>query len=142
MTSYHVVAPVFLVRFQGPSDVIFRAWSPRRYGPAYTYDIVIESEDNQHPAMNIEYIEALQRLMLIVEEIEPEPFVDFTTDYHCPIRIDERGDVLYVVLLGESPFSPVFFVKEDAELYYRHLSKAFLDQRDGLQIREVPHFFV
>jgi hypothetical protein len=142
MTSYHIVAPVFLVRFQGSSDVVFHAWSPRRYGPAYTYDIVIESEDNQHPSMNIEYVEALQRVMSVVEEMDTHPFVDLTTDYHCPVPLDERGDRLYVVTLGDSPFSPVFFLREDAELYLTYLSETFVRQQGGFRIREVTHSLV
>jgi hypothetical protein len=137
MTSYQVIAPIFLVRFQGLHGVFFRAWSPRRYGPAYTYDIVIEAEDDQHPAMNIEYTDALQRVMDRVGG--DRQFVDLTTDYHCPTPIEKRGDSLYVITLRDSPFSPVFFLREDAELYLDHLAQSFLEQRAFLELREVGH---
>ena len=142
MTSYHVIAPVFIGRFQGAHGVIFRAWSPRRYGPVYTYDIVIEAEDDQHPSMNIEYTEALQRVMDRTDTVEKDKFVDLTTDYHCPTVIEDRGDTLYVITLRDSPFSPVFFLKQDAEIYLEHLSDSFITQRPFLQIREANHSFV
>ena len=147
MTSYHVIAPVFIGRFQGAHGVIFRAWSPRRYGPVYTYDIVIEAEDDQHPSMNIEYTEALQRVMDRTDGAvgavgAVSAFVDLTTDYHCPTVIEDRGDTLYVITLRDSPFSPVFFLKQDAEIYLEHLSDSFITQRPFLQIQEAIHSFV
>ena len=140
MTSYHIVAPVFIGRFQEPDGVVFHTWSPQRYGPAYTYDIIIEGEDDQHPSMNMEYIDALQRVMYRTDTLNG--FVDISTDYHCPTPLDERSDVLYLVTLRDSPFSPVFFLKEDAELYLTHLYDSFIGQRPFLQIREATHSFI
>lgn len=141
MTSYHVVAPVFLARFQEANHVRFRAWSPRRYGPAYTYDIIIESEDNQHPSMNIEYMDTLQRVMNNIS-LSSESFVDITTDYHCPVPIDERGETLFVVTLKSSLFSPVFFEHDDAQLYYQYLYNVFVEQRNDLAIQQVEHSLI
>lgn len=137
MTSYRVVAPLFLARFQQDNGVLFRAWSPRRYGPAYTYDIVIEGEDDQHPSMSLEYIGALQRVMDAVRL--SEGFVDLTTDVHSPVPVEQRGETVYFVTLRDSLFSPVFFLQEDADLYLRHLWDLFLEWRDGFQVRSASH---
>jgi hypothetical protein len=148
MTSYHVIAPVFIGRFQEACGVIFRAWSPRRYGPVYTYDIIIEAEDDQHPSMNIEYIEALQRVMDgtdidVVDAVDAtSAFVDLTTDYHCPTVIEDRGDTLFLITLRDSPFSPVFFLKQDAEIYLEHLYASFPTCRHLLALRTADHSFV
>jgi hypothetical protein len=141
MTSYRVVAPVFLARFQENNGILFRAWSPRRYGPAYTYDIIIECEDNQHPSMNMEYMDTLQRVMDNVH-LSSQPFVDMTTDYHCPVPVEERGETLFVVTLKNSPFSPVFFDYDDAQLYYRYLYSVFVEQRSDLHVQQVEHALI
>lgn len=145
MTSYQIIAPIFLCRFQKDSGVFFRAWSPSRYGPVYTYDIIIESEDNQHPSMNMEYIMALQRVMdhIDLEKKEDDnKFVDITTDFHCPISLDERTDELYIVTLRDSPFSPVFFLKEDVNLYLEFLKQEFVTIRSMFRIYTVEHNFI
>ena len=143
MTSYNVVAPVFLCRFQKKNGVFFRAWSPSRYGPAYTYDIVIEGEDNQHPSMNMEYVSCLQRVMDHIDlEQKEDPFVDMTTDFHCPTTLEERGDELFVITLRDSPFSPVFFMKEDVDLYLEFLNHQFVTLRPMFHIHTVPHRFI
>ena len=121
MTSYHVVAPILLGRFQGSDGVFFRAWSPRRYGPSYTYDITIESEDNQHPAMNVEYTDLLRRVLHQQQGVEESPLVDLTTDFHCPTPVEERGEEAFVITFRDGPFSPVFFVREDAILYLEYV---------------------
>lgn len=144
MTSYQIIAPVFLCRFQRETGVFFRAWSPSRYGPVYTYDVVIEGEDNQHPSMNMEYVSALQRVMDHVdlanqEEEQKDTFVDMTTDFHCPLPLEERGDELYVVTLRDSPFSPVFFFREDVELYLTFLEHQFIELRSHFQIHTASH---
>lgn len=118
MTSYRVIAPVFLGRFQGPHGVFFRGWSPRRYGPAYTYDLVIESEDDQHPAMNMEYADFIKRVFLALGR---DKMVDATTDFHCAVPIEERGEEGFIVTFQDGPFSPVFFLSEDAILYRDYL---------------------
>lgn len=142
MTSYRVIAPLFLARYQESNGVLFRAWSPRRYGPAYTYDIVIESEDDQHPAMNIEYVDALQRVMDEVHGQSDLPFVDLTTDYHSPLPVEERGDTAYFVTLRGALFSPIFFIRSDAEIYFRHVWDLFLEWREEFQIREAVHSII
>lgn len=139
MTSYHVVAPIILVRFQGSDGVFFRGWSPRRYGPAYTYDIVIEGEDNQHPSMNMEYTDLVRRtLSLIQESGEEEKMVDMVTDYHCAVPVEERGDFGFIVTYRDSLFSPVFFVREDALLYQAHLVDELGREREWV-IRSFSH---
>lgn len=146
MTSYQVVAPIFLCRFQKDSGVFFRAWSPSRYGPIYTYDIIIEEEDNQHPSMNMEYVSALQRVMdhidLERKDEQESTFVDMTTDFHCPISLDKRTDELYIVTLRDSPFSPVFFLKEDVNLYLEFLEQQFVTIRSMFRIHTVEHEFI
>lgn len=143
MTSYQVIAPIFLCRFQNNHTVFFHAWTPSRYGPSYTYDIIIEGEDNQHPCMNIEYISSLQRVMDKIDIEQKEcPFVDMTTDFHCPVPAEERADQLYVITLRDHPFSPVFFIKEDVDLYLRFLEDQFITLRPYFKIHTVPHDFI
>lgn len=135
MTSYHVVAPIVLARFQGSDGVFFRAWSPRQYGPAYTYDITIESEDNQHPAMNVEYADLLRR---VLNQVQESPLVDLTTDFHCPTPVEERGEEAFVITFRDGPFSPIFFVREDAILYLEYLREE-LSQSQALVLCSFPH---
>ena len=47
MSTYEVIAPIVVVRFKKETDDFFSymAWSPRRYGPVYTYDLIVEIED-------------------------------------------------------------------------------------------------
>ena len=151
MTSYSVVAPIILARFQGNTSIFFRAWSPRRYGPIYQYDIIIEGEDNQHPMMNIEYIDFLHRVcdQLSLDNSHDDDendlllgrrFLDMTTDYHSTTPLDERGDECFVVIMRESViFSPIFFLREDVELYLRFLENEFVTLRPHLRILEIPH---
>ena len=65
-----------------------------------------------------------------------------TTDFHCPTPLDQRGDDLYVITLRDSPFSPVFFMKEDADLYLEFLNHQFVTLRPMFQIHTVPHQFI
>jgi len=127
MTSYRVVAPVFLVRFQGPEGVLFRGWSPRRYGPVYTYDLVIEAEDDQHPAMNVEYTNMVRRVLDQVQQEQGlrqrQRMVDVSTDFHCAVPVEQRGDEGFVVTFQDGVFSPVFFLREDAVLYQAYLQE-------------------
>jgi|LauGreDrversion4_2_1035121.scaffolds.fasta_scaffold04402_5 hypothetical protein len=149
MTSYSVVAPVLLARFQGPQRVFYRAWSPRRYGPVYQYDIIIEGEDNQHPMMNIEYVDFLHQVTdyLGVERGQREDgqtewggiFLDMTTDFHSTVPLEERGDCCFIIFMGESVFSPVFFLREDVELYLRFLENEFVTLRSLFRVVEIPH---
>ena len=46
MSTYEVIAPIVVVRFKKETDDFFSymAWSPRRYGPVYTYDLIVEIE--------------------------------------------------------------------------------------------------
>ena len=125
MTSYHIVAPVVLVRFQDAQGVFFHGWSPRRYGPAYTYDILLEGEDNQHPAMNMEYTDLVRRIFGILSLTQEPSVVDMTTDFHCPIPLEERGEQGFVITFRDGPFSPVFFSREDAVLYLEHVQQEF-----------------
>lgn len=142
MTSYHVIAPIVIVRFQGPDGVFFRGWSPRRYGPAYTYDIVIEGEDNQHPSMNIEYTDFMKRVLLLLRESgAEEAMVDMTTDFHCAVNIEERGDEGCFVTYRDSVFSPVFFVREDAVLFQEHLYEELGREREYV-IRSFSHEWI
>lgn len=143
MTSYSVVAPVILVRFQGPLHVFYQAWSPRRYGPAYQFDIIIEGEDNQHPMMNMEYTDFLHRvtdgLTLDRENREEGPFLDMTTDFHSTVPLDQRGETCFCILMKDTVFSPVFFLRDDVDLYLRFLESEFVALRPFFRILEVPH---
>lgn len=140
MTSYSVVAPVILARFQGPVHVFYQAWSPRRYGPAYQFDLIIEGEDNQHPMMNMEYVDFLHRVTdrLNLEQGE-HPFVDMTTDFHSTVPLDERGETCFVIVMKDTIFSPVFFLREDIDLYFRFLESEFVTLRSHFQILEISH---
>ena len=124
MTTH--IAPVFIARFQGSSGVIFRSWS------AHPYD----TGDALHPSMTMEYMDALQQVMHETERYIG--FVDITTDY-CHTSTEERGDRLYLITLRDSPFSPVFFLEEDAESYMNYLWNTFIVQRPYLSIREATH---
>lgn len=146
MTSYRVVAPLFIGRFQGPEGVTFHGWSPRRYGPTYTYDLIIEGEDDQHPAMNQEYTDFVRRALdKISKEEEKEEggkaLVDTTTDFHCPVPPEERGEEAFLLTFRDGPFSPVFFVREDAILYRDHLLQELGASHD-IMIRAFPHGWV
>jgi hypothetical protein len=151
MTSYSVVAPIIIARFQGNTNLFYQAWSPRRYGPIYQYDIIIEGEDNQHPMMNIEYIDFLHQIcdQLNLDNSREDDendlllgrrFLDMSTDYHSTTPLDERGDECYVVVIrGSVIFSPVFFLREDVELYLAFLENEFVTLRPHFQILTIPH---
>jgi hypothetical protein len=79
---------------------------------------VIESEDDQHPAMNMEYTDFIKRVFL---SLGRDKMVDASTDFHCAVPVEERGEEGFVVTFQDGPFSPVFFLSEDAILYRDHL---------------------
>lgn len=146
MTSYSIVAPIIIARFQGSHHVFYRAWSPHRYGPAYEYDIIIEKEDLAHPMMNMEYIDFLHRVCdhLDVEGLSEETpyeghFLEMKTEFHCMVPLSQRGDTCYGIWLGETLFSPLFFLQSDAELYLRFLSEEFITLRSQFRLFTIPH---
>jgi hypothetical protein len=139
MASDRVVAPLFLVRFQQKGGVVFHAWSPRPYGPIYSFQEV--QEDDPHPMMNREYMDALQRVMMEVQQ-SSDPFVDLTTDIHSPVPVEQRGEQVFFVTLRDSLFSPIFFLEEEAERYIQYVRNGLLEWREGLAIRSATHRLV
>lgn len=130
MTTYQVIAPIVIIRFKKEEDSFFSyvAWSPRRYGPIYSFDLIIEIEnkDDYHPSMNTEYSEFLQRIFdhldLDHEHLERKEtsyghFIDLYVDFHCPVPLENRSDHLYCTILNQQIFSPPFFNYEHLNQY-------------------------
>jgi hypothetical protein len=66
-------------------------------------------------------------------------FLDMTTDFHSTVPLEERGDCCFIIFMGESVFSPVFFLREDVELYLRFLENEFVTLRSLFRVVEIPH---
>jgi len=155
MSTYEVIAPIVVVRFKKETDDFFSymAWSPRRYGPVYTYDLIVEIEnkDDYHPAMNVEFSDFLQRLFnhldLDHDHLEGIAtqyghFIDLSIDYHCPIPLERRSDTLYCTTLNQQPFSPYFFNLEQLNHYLNQQRISYPLLHRDLQSIEIQHQFI
>jgi hypothetical protein len=155
MSTYEVTAPIVIVRFKKETDDCFSymAWSPRRYGPAYTYEFVVEIENKNdyHPSMNVEFSEFLQRIFnhldLDHDHLQGTVtqyglFIDLSVDYHCPIPLERRSDTLYCTTLNHQPFSPYFFNLEQHHHYLNQQRIFYPLLRRDLQSTEIQHQFI
>ena len=155
MSSYQVIAPIIITRFKKEEENYFSyiAWSPRRYGPIYSYDLIIEIEnkDDYHPAMNTEYAEFLQKIFdhldLDHEHLEGKEtsyghFIDLYVDFHCPVPLENRSDTLYCTTLNQHVFSPLFFNYDQLNQYLNQQRIYFPLLSRDLQSIDIQHKFI
>jgi hypothetical protein len=151
MTSYNVLAPIAVFRFEQDGNILYKAWSPHRYGPAYTYDLIIEVEDNQHPMMNLEYLNFIQRIFDYLE-IDHDTLNHFSTpygkyldmyvDFHSPVPISQRNDHIYFTTMRNQIFSPIFFTWENAVEFLNTQRRTHPLLTRDLQIIVIEHDFI
>jgi hypothetical protein len=149
MTSYIIYAPISIFSFLNENNVVYKAWSPRRYGPIYTYDIVIEIENQSHPMMNNEYFYFIRNIFdhldMDHETIHQTSmthygtFLHFYTDFYSDITVEHRGDHLYFIILHNHIFSPIFFNYDDAMTFLNKQRNYFPLLSNDFQLQVVEH---